>query len=304
MLRHKDIFKIAMKGLLLNKVRFSLSLLGIVIGISGMVGIITIGEGKGKKVSEFVNRMGADIVVIDPGCRVDNTDIESLKERDISFIKKACPSALEISEICSIGLEYYLESGEMVGFSGGGVDPQFAMVAEIETIKGRFINQSDIRERRRVCVVEQAPTLAKQCKKNLKIGDYSAFGKERFKIIGFVKTKKIFRQEEYDIINAYCPISVAKELLVKMGSGPGGEQTIYLRAVSAKKTRQLLKEVESAIKQRMGGRIPSNLKPYIYESLVEEGVKEVKRTTLIMAGIALIALIVGGIGIMNVMYIT
>jgi putative ABC transport system permease protein len=54
----------------------------------------------------------------------------------------------------------------------------------------------------------------------------------------------------------------------------------------------------------MSGRIPSNLKPYIYENLVEEGLKEVKRTTLIMAGIALIALIVGGIGIMNVMYIS
>lgn len=309
MLRHKDIFKIAIKGLLLNKIRFFLSLLGIIIGIAGVVGIITIGEGKQKKVNEFVNRMGADTVIVNPTCIVDNKNIGSLKEADISFIKRACPSVLEISETSNACLEYPLEiggtcySGGAIGFGGGGVDPQFAKVAEIEIIKGRFINQLDVQERRRICVVEQSPTLVKQCKKNLKIGDYLTFGEERLKIIGFVKTKKIF-VGEHDIINAYFPVSVAKEFIIKMGNDPAGDQTIYIQAISANKTKRLLKEVESAIKQRNSGRLPSNLKPYTYESLVEEGVKEVNRTTLIMFAIALIALIVGGIGIMNVMYIS
>ncbi len=153
----------------------------------------------------------------------------------------------------------------------------------------------------RVCAYTCAPAM----QKNLEIGDYLAYGEERLKIVGFGKTKKIFSEEkEHDIISVYFPLSVAKEFIIKEGGDPVGNQTIYIRAVSAKKTKQLLKEVEKAIKQRMGGRMPSNLKPYIYENLVEEGLKEVKRTTLIMAGIALIALIVGGIGIMNVMYIS
>ncbi len=175
MLKQKDIFKIAIKRLLLNKIRFFLSLLGIVIGISGMIGIIAIGEGKGKKVNEFVNRLGADIVIIDPACINDDKDIGSLREGDISFIKRICPSALGITETCRIGLEYHFEPGALayeggiVGFSGGGVDPQFAKVAEIEIIRGRFINQADVQKRRRVCVVEYAPILVhQQCKKTLR----------------------------------------------------------------------------------------------------------------------------------------
>ncbi|MFH1896967.1 MAG: ABC transporter permease [Candidatus Desantisbacteria bacterium] len=331
MLIYKDIFKIAIRGLLLNKIRFILSLLGIIIGIAGVVGIITIGEGGKKKVNEFVNQRGADIVVIDPSCIKDDKDIGRLKERDISFIKRSCPSALEITEIFNnIGIEYPLESGEMVYFDAKGVEPQFAKIAEVEVIRGRFISQAEVQERRRVCVIEQTSAIPIRCKRNLKIGDYLTYGgKERLKIIGFVKTKKICPIEHNDQLQAYWPISTAKEMLARDscnpdsnqyndqfqaywpipirdgdGDNPGNNQTVYLQSTSPKKTKQLLKEVEKAIKIRNSGRIPSNLQPYIYESLVEEGLKEVKRTTLIMFAIALIALIVGGIGIMNVMYIS
>ncbi|MEK7813842.1 MAG: ABC transporter permease [Candidatus Desantisbacteria bacterium] len=313
MLNCKDLFKIAKRGLFSNKVRFFLSLIGITIGIAGIVGIITIGEGKKKKVNEFVNRMGADIVTIE-GYREADTIKDAgkpLSKSDIAFIKKRCPSIKEIAEISisGTGLEYYIEEIEndenIVSFSEKGVDPTFARVSNIEIIKGRFISEADVRERRKVCAIELTSGIVTQCKRNLKIGDYLTYGPEKIKIIGFVKTKAIFRMLPDELL-AYWPISTAEEILIiKQGLIPESiMQTICIQSISPKKTKQLLKEVENAIKQRNEGHIPSNLKPYIYESLVEEGLKEVNRTTLIMLAIALIALIVGGIGIMNVMYIS
>lgn len=129
-------------------------------------------------------------------------------------------------------------------------------------------------------------------------------GTERLKIVGFVRTKKVISAEYAGAGNfAYLPLSTAEELAIREGR-PDYFKTVYLQAVSEKKTRQALKEIESALKQRNCGRLPSNLKPSTYENLVEEGIKEVKRTTVIMAAIALIALIVSGTGIMNVMYIS
>ncbi|MBU1616098.1 ABC transporter permease [bacterium] len=305
MLNYKEILKIAKRGLLLNKVRFFLSLVGIIIGIAGVSGIVVIGEGKKVKAREFVNRLGADIVVIDPRNNGgDEKEIGSLKKGDISFLKKNCPSILAATEVCEIGLDYPLSSGNSVYLCGYGVEPQLAKMAEIDIIRGRFINPVDLQERRKVCVIEQTPTIFQMCRGNIKIGDYMSYGgTERLKIVGFVRTKKIISAEYGPGEFAYLPLSTVKEITISQ-RWPAWMQTVYLQAVSVKKTKQSLKEIEYALKQRNFGRLPSNLKPSTYENLVEEGVKEVKRTTLIMAAIALISLIVGGIGIMNVMYIS
>jgi putative ABC transport system permease protein len=304
MLNYKEILKIAKRGLLLNKVRFFLSLVGIIIGIAGVSGIVVIGEGKKVKAREFVNRLGADIVVIDPKIGGDEKEMGSLKKGDISFIKKNCPSVLAATEVCDISLDYPLSSGNSVYLCGYGIEPQLARMAEIEVIRGRFINPTDLQERRRVCVIEQTPSIFQICRGKIKIGDYINYGgTERLKIVGFVRTKKIISAEYGPGEFAYLPLSVAKEIVIREGR-PDWMQIVYLQAVSVKKTKQSLKEIEYVLKQRNFGRLPSNIKPSTYENLVEEAVKEVKRTTLIMAAIALISLIVGGIGIINVMYIS
>lgn len=292
-------------NLWIHRLRSILSLLGIVIGIAGVIAVVAIGDGGRKKIRDDINKMGASILRIGPSLGSDgnfNRDnrnsrgpqLDHLTRWDIASLRRYAPSVKGVTVVKRRVVNVSDSKSIMVW----GVEPDFAGLAQVTILKGRFIKAIDIVAGNRICVIEVSPNLSKIFPRMPRLGETITLAQHRLRVVGFV-SRGALGGWDARTMEVYVPIRI----IGQFGQAySGGEEETYVEAVSEDRVDQAKREAESIlVSRRLGKRRFDLTSP---AQFMKSATNMIQTVTLIVAGVALLSLLVGGVGIANIMLIS
>lgn len=297
--------KIALRGLFSNKMRAFLTLLGVIIGVSGIIVIVSVGNGAESLIVNQIRSVGSNLVGILPGssekgeppAAVFGIVITTLKNEDILSLK-TIPHITAVTGY-NKAVKPIVYRNKKRETTINGVFASYPDVEDAVIQEGRFFNEADDASLQKVVVVgsqvrkelfENEPPLGKQ----IKIENQS------FRVIGVFKERGASGFASNDT-QVFIPLHTMQKLIIGQNHLAMGR----VKVDTAANIAEAVANIENTLRTRHGITNPAD-DDFIVASQ-EQGLKTLMRVTgsikLFLAAIAFIALIVGGIGIMNVMYI-
>ena len=297
---------IGLNALRKNKMRTTLTMLGIVIGIAAVIGMVSVGGGAQLLVIAELQRVGAANMVVvwspdkieEDGRYVQNRSPSRLEYEDVLEIETTCPSVQNVSlEISGFELPASFEGSHKTVKIASGT-PTYIEGHNWEVADGRFINNEDVDEARRICVV------GTEIQKDLYDGA-NPIGREilvagvRMTVVGLMKEKGNKMATEGWDNTVIMPLTTMQRYFI----GRNLIGVLFVQAESFEVIDQALVEIKLAMLRRH----PDADQAFEYFS-IKEALDSVGRVSLILqvllGGVASIALFVGGIGIMNIMLVS
>jgi len=298
-----DSISMALSQLRANKLRSALTLLGIIIGVGSVVGVVSMGEGLRSKVMSEIDKIGGSrlIFVAPPplyyrkeGRWIRRPWVEHLTMRDADLIVEECPEVASVVPIAGSGetIKYGRASTEC---RVEGVQPDHPEVMNWYVDQGRFINDTDIEEARKVIV------LGDEVKKDL-FGSRQALDREvrirdqRYVVVGVMESKRLFGSDWGD--NVLVPLTTAQKRIL----GNKYLHALLVYCTDSTKALALKKELEKFFKRHH--KHGSEFKVFAAETEIKKIDQIITILKMVVGGIAGISLLVGGIGIMNIMLVS
>lgn len=291
----------------LNKMRTGLAALGIIIGIGSVIALVSLGQGSQKAVENQIQSLGANLLTIMPGSqRSGNVRTASSNTTLTLEDAQAIMSSPQVTTVQSISPEFSKRFQIIAGKNNAntqvyGVYPQYAQIRKVNITSGVFISQRDVDSVSKVAVL--GPTTAE----NLfgqgvdPVGQTIRINKQSFRVIGVTESKggSGFNNQD-DII--FAPLSTVQKQL----AGVDYLSTIAVEAKSAEVMTEAQNQIGYLLLERHKLSDPSTADFSIMsQSDILNTVSQVTGTfTTLLSGIAAISLLVGGIGIMNIMLVT
>jgi putative ABC transport system permease protein len=299
---------IGLSSLFKNKMRSLLTMLGIIIGISGVVGVVSIGSGARKLILSEFERIGASNEVIiwrrdwvrkgGHWERVKNN--EFLDNEDALAIAANCPDARIVhTEIGSLDVQLkYRDKDKLSKIIG--TSPVYSLNRNWFVDKGRFLSQDDIDNGAKVCVIGWKIWDEVCGKKENIVGDEIQINSIRFTIIGVMQEKgNTMATQGWDELS-FLPITTVQRRLTNLGDRVG---TIQIQA----KSFDVVGNVESQAMKVLAWRHDDAYNAFETWT-AKKAIKDVEKVSMIikglLGGVASIALVVGGIGVMNIMLVS
>ncbi len=296
--------RIALRALAANKLRSALTMLGIIIGVAAVVALIAIGNGVTADITEQIEGIGSNLISVLPGTSARSgtgvlfsiSDYEAL-EKDLDNVRAIAPS---------MGSTFPLTFGEVTeSVSTTGTVPVWTEINNSEVEFGRFFTQGESRSGARVLVLG-ADIAADVFDKQNPLGREVRLSNTRFEVIGLLKSSGGGFGAQDD--TAIIPLEAMYDLLGSRGLVDGEHilSTISISATDSEAASDVLVQVEDILRREHG------LKPYedtdfniISQEAFLEAFSEITATlTIFLGAIAGISLLVGGIGIMNIMLVS
>jgi len=300
---------IAVRALRVNKMRALLTMLGIIIGIAAVIAMVAIGAGASKMISDQISSIGSNLLLVIPGSttsggmRSGGGSSQTLTYDDAKAIKDECPSVANVAPTVR-GSGPVVYGNQNWSTVINGVTPEMLAVRDWPLDSGRNISQSDVDGATKNCLIGQ--TVADNLFGSTDpVGRIIRVKKIPFTVIGLLarKGQSPQGQDQDDVI--YVPLSTAQRKL--LGSQhPNTVGAIMIQAQSADVLQKAQEEVTALLNQRH--RIgPSREVDYTVRNLsellaVSEQSSQVM--SLLLGSVASISLVVGGIGIMNIMLVS
>ena len=303
-----NLLKIAWKAILLNKTRAMLTMLGIIIGVASVIAMLAIGEGSKESIKKNISSMGANMISIRPDAEMmggvrnaDQTSMQSLKITDYEALQKETTLIKYISPMVN-GSGQAITGAYNWPTTIYGVSKDYLSIREWSVESGIMFDQSDITSMAKVALI------GKTIQENLfpngenPIGKMIRFKSIPFKIIGVLaeKGENTFGQDQDDIIIAPYT-TIQKRILAQ-----DYLQSIIASAVNEEQAESSVNEI-TAILEKTHRIDPSEDNDFNVSSQ-QEIIKTFSSTsemlTVLLVAIAGISLLVGGIGIMNIMYVS
>ncbi|OGL49803.1 MAG: hypothetical protein A2161_17770 [Candidatus Schekmanbacteria bacterium RBG_13_48_7] len=296
---------VALKGIWSNKMRSLLTTLGIIIGVMAVIGVVSIIQGFSHAINDFFQSMGANVMWVTPhrppGEKGEKLGDIELTYDDIMAIAKYCPAVQSVSPVIFKGLVDVKYMDQSAKNELLGTTPEFQFNRNFFVEKGRFFSEVDMELRKNVCV------LGRDILENLDIdesilGDYIKIEGWRFKVIGILEKKgNILDQSQDDLI--LIPIQTAAKMY-------GKYRLKYVFAFVSSITPDSVNEAKAQIslllrrRHELPSDFPDDFKVETGDEVLEKFNQFTNTVTLVMGGIVGIALLVGGIGIMNIMLVS
>lgn len=284
--------KMAWKAVLSNKMRSFLTMLGIIIGVMSLVVLVSLAGGTTDSVNNQIASMGSNLLTVsiqdDKGNPMKLDDVEALTEND--EIAKAAPVAASGVTAYST---YSEETANIYGTTGS-----YAEIQGLELYSGRFLKKTDIENHTNVVVINAGLATQVMGRMNV-VGENISLDGVDYQIIGVLKADEndSTTTENYE---AYIPYTS----LVRLASDVSSEVTSFCVSATSEES---LDEAENVITQAMMQRFSQDEDAFtvMNQSTVMETMASVNQTLqLMLGGIAGISLLVGGIGIMNIMLVS
>ena len=302
----KEAFNMAGKTLVSNKLRSSLTMLGIIIGNASVITLVGLGRGAQTLAKNQLSNLGANVLFIVPG----NNDT---RRRGISFpknlvledsiaINNQVPSVKKVAPQISAN-EIVQSNSKSLNISIAGVTPEFLDVRSFEVDEGRFISQSDVNSARSFVVI--GPDLKEDFfKGNTVIGEKIRIKDHTYEIIGILKPKGAVFGSNQDK-NAYIPLTTMVNRISGKDPTYGVSLSfISVEATSKNKTRAAKFQITNLLRQRHNIVRDDDFAVRSQEDALNIVTNITSGLTFLLAGIGAVSLIVGGIGIMNIMLVS
>ena len=301
--------RIALRALRINKMRSFLTMLGIIIGIAAVIAMMAVGSGASYVISQQIASIGSNILLVLPGSmtsgglRTGSGGVQTLKESDARAMVTECPSVeLAASVVRSSGQIVYGNQNWSTLLMG--TTSELFVIREWPAVEGRSILQSDNDGAAKVCVVGR--TIVKNLfGQEEPLGKMIRIKKVPFTIVGVLDAKGQSPQgtDQDDVI--FVPLRTAQRKL--MGSQfPDTVGSILVKARSEELLPKAEEEINALLNQRhriTGGK-EADFSVRNLSEILAVAEQSSKAMSLLLGAVASISLIVGGIGIMNIMLVS
>jgi len=301
--------KIALRALRVNLMRSFLTMLGIMIGIGAVIVMVAVGSGATKQITDQIATMGSNLLIILPGSTTSSGvhagmgSQPTLTFDDVKAIRNECPAVLRVSPE-SRGTAQLVAGNMNWSTELHGTVPDFLLIRDWKIASGREMTDADVDMAQKVCLLGQ--TVAT----NL-FGDEDPTGKQvrikgvPFLVIGLLAAKGRSAQGTDQDDMVILPLTTAQRKIIGT-SFPGTVGPTLVQAVSQAKIEQAETEITALLDQRhrVG---PTRERDYTIRNLSEilaVSQQSAKTMSLLLGAVASISLIVGGIGIMNIMLVS
>lgn len=302
-----NLFRIALKALGNNKFRGFLTMLGIIIGVGSVITMLAIGQGSKKSIQAEISEMGSNMIMIHPGedmrggVRLSADDMQTLKVKDFEDIRQECGHvSLASPSVNSTGQAVY--GANNTPTSVYGVNEEFLDIRGYKVQDGDIFSEQDIKTAAKVCLVGK--TVIDQLFTNGEnpVGKVIRFGSIPFRIVGVLESKgynSMGMDQDNLIITPYT--TVMKRILAVTYL-----QEIVCSALSEEYTDEGISEITDVLRRnhklKEADDDDFNIRSQQELSSMMTSTSDMMSTLL--AAVAGISLLVGGIGIMNIMYVS
>ena len=306
-MNYKNLIKVALKALSNNKFRGFLTMLGIIIGVASVIAMLAIGQGSKRSIREQISEMGSNMIMIHPGTgrfggvRQSASSMQTLKIEDYktiinesSYISACSPS------VNSSGQAIYGANNTPTTIYG--INQDYMDIRKYTVSEGEMFTDQDVARAAKVCVVGQ--TIVDNLFPNGEdpLGKTIRFGKIPFKIIGVLTSKgyNSMGMDQDDLILA--PYTTVQKRILAITYLQG----IFASAITEELSDKAIDELTAILRQnhniRPGEEDDFNIRSQEELSSMMSSTSDLM--TVLLACIAGISLLVGGIGIMNIMYVS
>ncbi|MBI5836311.1 MAG: ABC transporter permease [Candidatus Eisenbacteria bacterium] len=300
------VFRIALRALKRNRMRSTLTVLGIIIGVAAVIAMVSIGQGARASVQAQIASLGSNLIMIFPGSHtaggvhMGTGASSALTEDDAHAILLECPAVLRVSGVVRTGAQV-VAGDQNWGTQVQGVWSTYPEIREWPLSAGAFFTESDVRGAAKVCVLGQ--TVVDNLFGNVDpVGQVIRIKKLPFRVVGVLSKKGTDPRgnDQDDLIMAPLPV------VQRRMQGITNVNNIMVSAVSNLLTGQAIDEITALLRQRH--RIqPREADDFTVRSQAEISAAAETTTgimTMLLGSIASVSLLVGGIGIMNIMLVS
>jgi putative ABC transport system permease protein len=304
-LRFWNITKVGLMAISRNKMRSLLTMLGIIIGVACVITMVAVGTGASSSIQATINSLGSNFIMIFPGAAMSGgmrsfTGESKLTPEDVTAIKAECPAVSYASAGTRTNAQ--IVAGEQNwGTQVWGVDVDWPFIRAWNVADGDFFTDVDVRSSGKVAVL--GATVAENLFPNGDaVGSTIRIKHVPFKVVGVLERKggNMMGQDQDDqIIAPYT--TVMKQLM-----GTPRINLIYVSARSADQVGQAQIEIDALLRQRhrLQGGQESDFNMRSQEEIASTSAQTSRTLSILLGSAAAISLLVGGIGIMNIMLVS
>ena len=302
-----NLLKIAYTALLRNKTRAFLTMLGIIIGIASVIAMVSLGQSSSQSINSQISSMGTNLIMVmrssqrQGGVNVGSTNVQTLTDKDVTAIMKQSKNISMASPVVNASGQLVNGSYNWPGSIQGG-NSDLLSIRRLEIASGTNFTEENVRSSAKVCIVGQTVVDNLFPKGADPIGQTIRFNKSPFKIIGVLESKgqNQMGQDQDDVVIA--PYTTVQKRILAINY----VHMIMASAASEEVADLATNEIESILRAEHKIREGQTND---FDVRTQQEILNMMNSvsgflTVLLAAIASISLIVGGIGIMNIMYVT
>lgn len=303
-----NLFKIAFRAIAANKLRSFLTMLGIIIGVASVIAMMSIGQGSKKSIQANIAEMGSNMIMIRPGqdkgpggAQQDASDMQTLKLKDYETLKEQSKYLSAISPSVNASGQF-INGNNNTPSTIYGISPDYMEIRQLKIEDGEMFTDEDIKTSAKVCVIGK--TVADNLFTNGEdpVGKVIRYNKIPFRIVGVLKAKgyNSFGMDQDDMVLAPYTTVMKRILSVTYLQG------INASAITEDMTDLAIDDITSILREshKLKGSDEDNFSIRSQQEMAEMMNSTSDTMTILLLVVACISLIVGGIGIMNIMYVS
>lgn len=304
-MKWKNLIKVAFKSIMKNRMRSFLTMLGIIIGVGAVISLVSIGQGTQAEVENQINSLGSNLIMVMPGTSRmggvsrGSSSINTLTMNDVDRLRKEATLLKEVSPLVRA-------AGQVIAVGNNwstiveGVDPNYLKIRDWEIEEGSFFSERDKRSRKKVAI------LGNSVVEEL-FGDQSPIGARirirniPFTVIGVLKEKgQSMMGDQDDVI-----LAPSTTVLYRMTEGKNIHM-IYTSAISTEAMDEAGEEITRIMRKnhRLREGEDDDFRVRSQTEIIERVSSITGTLTMLLGAIAAVSLLVGGIGIMNIMLVS
>lgn len=303
----KNLLKIALKALNNNKMRCFLTMLGVIIGVGAVIAMLAIGQGSKNSIKAQISEMGSNMIIIFPGAekhggvRQSSDDMQTLKPADYEALLRESGTIANITPTVN-GQGQWIYGNNNYPSQAQGVNTQYLDIRQRKVAQGEMFTEEDVKNAAKVCV------LGKTLVDNLfpagtdPLGKVIRFGKIPMTVIGVLEEKgyNTMGQDQDDL--ALVPYTTVMKRVLATDYLQG----IQASAIDENQTDRTIEEITGILRSqhKLKETDENNFTIRSMQELAEMISSTSSMMTVLLAAVAGISLLVGGIGIMNIMIVS
>ncbi|WP_417860983.1 ABC transporter permease [Winogradskyella sediminis] len=306
-MRVLNLLKIATKAIVLNKTRTLLTMLGIIIGVASVIAMLAIGEGSKESIRSTISAMGSNMITVRPGAddsgpaRGSGGDVQTLVLEDYEKIKQDADLLNAITPVVNSG-------GQVINGSNNwpssiyGVNPDYLSIKVVGLQSGSMFTDAEVKSASKVALIGQTVVDNVFPNGEEPVGQMIRFNNIPFKVIGVLEEKgeNTFGQDQDDIVIA--PFTTVQKRILAIDY----LNQIMASAVSEDDAPAAVEQVTEILRaqHKLLDSEDDDFTVRSMEELISTFSSTSEMLTILLVAVASISLLIGGIGIMNIMYVS
>lgn len=303
-----NLFKIALRAIASNKLRSLLTMLGIIIGVASVITMLGIGQGSKASIRTQIAEMGSNMIMIQPGqdkgpggARQDASDMQTLKLKDYETLREQAKYLSAISPSVNASGQF-INGNNNTPSTLYGISPDYLTIRQLKIEDGEMFTENDVKTNAKVCVVGKTVVDNLFPNGESPVGKVIRFNTIPLRIVGVLESKgyNSFGMDQDDVVLAPYTCVMKRVLAVTYLQG------INASAITEEMTDLAIDDITQILRNshKITGESEDDFTIRSQQELSSMMSNTTDLMTTLLLCVACISLVVGGIGIMNIMYVS